>query len=167
MAEVFTPFQAQFVSNSNLTSLLFLPNGERVLACIIYRARWGGAYLLIASLVTSIFYGTIVNHEFFTQLLLIAVGALSVPAAFIFLEFIHKDTKIGLTRARHYTFNIILYLSFILSVINFLCRSLVIDCLSDFTIQPRIILKFLIGDMLRTFAVFVALRFFFNKIIWS
>ena len=167
VAEVFTPFQAQFVSNSNLTSLLFLPNGERVLVCIIYGARWGGAYLLIASLVTSIFYGTIVNHEFFTQLLLIALGALSVPAAFIFLEFIHKDTKIGLTRARHNTFKTILYLSLISSVINSLGQSLVIDGLSDFTVQPRIILTFLIGDMLRTFAVFVALRFFLNKIKWS
>ena len=164
VAKVFTPLQAQFVSNSDLASLLFLPHGVRVLACVIYGARWGGAYLLIASLVTSILYGTIVNHEFLTQLLLIAIGALSVPVAFIFLEFIHEDTKIGLTRVRHNTFKTILYLSLISSVINSLGQSFVFDGLSDFTVQPRIILKFLIGDMLGALAVFVTLRFFLNRL---
>jgi hypothetical protein len=164
VAKVFTPLQVQFVSNSDLSSLLFLPHGVRVLTCIIYGARWGEAYLLIASLVKSIFYGTIVNHEFLTQLLLIAVGALSVPAAFIFLKFIHEDTKVGLTQVRHNTFKTILYLSLISSVINSLVQSLVIDGLSDFTVQPRIILKFLIGDMLGTLVVFVTLRFFLNRI---
>ena len=164
VAKIFTPLQAQFVSNVDLASLLFLPHRVRVLTCVIYGARWGGAYLLIATVVTSIFYGTIVNHEFFTQLLLIAIGALSVPAAFIFLEFIHEDTKIGLTRVKHNTLKNILYLSLISSVINSLGQSLVIDGLSEFTVQPRIILKFLIGDMLGTLAVFVALRFFLNRI---
>ena len=164
VAKIFTPLQAQFVSNSDLASLLFLPHGVRVLTCVIYGARWGGAYLLIATVVTSIFYGTIVNHEFFTQLLLIAIGALSVPAAFIFLEFIHEDTKIGLTRVKHNTFKTILYLSLISSVINSLGQSLVIDGLSDFTVQARLTLKFLIGDMLGTLALFVALRFFLNRL---
>ena len=58
VTKIFTPLQAQFVSNSNLASLLFLPHGVRVLTCVIYGARWGGAYLLIATVVTSIFYGT-------------------------------------------------------------------------------------------------------------
>ena len=119
---------------------------------------------MIATVVTSIFYGTIVNHEFFTQLLLIAIWALSVPAAFIFLEFIHEDTKIGLTRVKHNTFKTILYLSLISSVINSLGQSLVIDGLSDFTVQPRLIVKFLIGDMLGTLALFVTLRFFLNRL---
>ncbi len=167
VAKIITPLQAQFVPNSDLASLLFLPHGVRVLTCVVYGTRWGAAYLLIATVVKSVFYGTIVNHEFFTQLLLIAIGALSVPAAFIFLEFIHEDTKIGLIQVKHNTFKTILYLSLISSVINSLGQSLVIDDLSDFTVQPRIILKFLIGDMLRTFAVFVALRFFLKKIKWS
>ena len=119
---------------------------------------------MIATVVTSVFYGTIVNHEFFTQLLLVAIGALSVPAAFIFLEFIHEDTKIGLTRVKNNTFKTILYLSLISSVINSLGQSLVIDGLSEFTVQPRIILKFLIGDLLGTLALSVALRFFLNII---
>ena len=164
VVKVLTPLQAQFISNSDLASLLFLPHGVRVLTCIIYGARWGGAYLLIASLVTAIFYGTVVNQEFLTQLLLVSIGALSVPAAFIFLEFIHEDTKIGLTRVKHNTFKTILHLSLISSVINSLGQSLVIDGLSDFTVQPRIILKFLIGDMLGALAVFVTLRFFLNRL---
>ena len=164
VVKVLTPLQAQFISNSDLASLLFLPHGVRVLTCIIYGARWGGAYLLIASLVTAIFYGTVVNQEFLTQLLLVSIGALSVPAAFIFLEFIHEDTKIGLTRVKHNTFKTILHLLLISSVINSLGQSLVIDGLSDFTVQPRIILKFLIGDMLGALAVFVTLRFFLNRL---
>ena len=58
VTKIFTPLQAQFVSNSNLASLLFLPHGVRVLTCVISGALWGGAYLLIATVVTSIFYGT-------------------------------------------------------------------------------------------------------------
>ena len=148
VAKIFTPLQAQFVSNSDLASLLFLPHGVRVLTCVVYGTRWGAAYLLIATVVTSVFYGTTVDHEFFTQLLLIAIGALSVPAAFILLEFIHEDTKIGLTRVKHNTLKSNLYLSLISSTIYSFGQSLVIDGLSEFTVQLRIILKFLIGDML-------------------
>jgi len=164
VTKVFTPLQAQFVLDSDLASLLFLPHGVRVLTCVIYGARWGGAYLLIAALVTSFLFGTIYTHEFFTQMLIIAIGALSVPVAIIFLKFVHEDIEIGLAGVSYNTLKTIIYLSLISSLINSLGQSLVIDGLSEFTVQPRIILKFLIGDMLGALAVFVILGFILNRI---
>ena len=34
VAKVLTPIQSQYISNSELVSLLFLPHGVRVLACV-------------------------------------------------------------------------------------------------------------------------------------
>ena len=164
VATIVTPLQTQYVSNSELVSLLFLPHGVRVLTCVIYGPRLGAIYLLFTSLIASILLGTIDNHATITQSLLIIVGALSVPAAFVFLEFIHEDTRIGLTRVKHNTLKTIVHLALISSLINSLGQSLVIDGLSHFEVQPRIIFKFLIGDLLGSLAVFIFLRFVLNRL---
>ena len=36
VAKVITPVQSQYILNSELVSLLFLPHGVRVLACMLY-----------------------------------------------------------------------------------------------------------------------------------
>ena len=36
VAKVIAPIQSQYISNSELVSLLFLPHGVRVLACMLY-----------------------------------------------------------------------------------------------------------------------------------
>ena len=48
VAKVLTPIQSQYISNSELVSLLFLPHGVRVLACVLYGPRLGAFYLFAA-----------------------------------------------------------------------------------------------------------------------
>ena len=41
VAKVISPIQSQYISDSDLVSLLFLPHGVRVLACVLYGPRLG------------------------------------------------------------------------------------------------------------------------------
>ncbi len=111
VAKVITPIQSQYISNSELVSLLFLPHGVRVLACCLYGPRLGAFYYFAATLLTGFWVGSIGDYDPLTLTLLYAVGALSVPIAFVFLEFIHEDTKIGLTKVKHNTIKTIAYSS--------------------------------------------------------
>ena len=52
VAKVITPIQSQYILNSELVSLLFLPHGERVLACMLYGPRLGAFYLFLATFLT-------------------------------------------------------------------------------------------------------------------
>ena len=164
VAKVIAPIQSQYISNSDLVSLLFLPHGVRVLACILYGPRLGAFYLFSAEILTVFWVGRIGDYDPLTLTLLYAVGALSVPMAFIFLEFIHEDTKIGLTKVNHNTIKTIAYLALISSIINSIGHALVLDGFSAFEVKPRIILQFLIGDLLGTLVLFLCLRFVLNRI---
>ena len=164
VAKVLTPIQSQYILNSNLVSLLFLPHGVRVLACVLYGPRLGAFYLFAATLLTGFWVGRIGDYDPLTLMLLYAVGALSVPLAFVFLQFIHEDTKIGLTKVNHNTIKTIAYLALISSIINSIGHALVLDGFSDFSVQPRIILKFLFGDLLGALVLFLCLRFVLNRI---
>ena len=95
VAKVLTPIQSQYILNSNLVSLLFLPHGVKVLACVLYGPRLGAFYLFAATLLTGFWAGSLGNYNPLTLTLLYAVGALSVPIAFVFLEFIHEDKKLA------------------------------------------------------------------------
>ena len=161
-----TPMQVHFISNSNLVSLMFLPHGVRVLACVIYGARMGALYLFLASMLTISLVGVGAGgaHSYLTVTLQFFVGALCAPVAFVFLEFIHEDTKIGLTSVSHNTIKTITTLALISSIINSIGQSLILDGLSVFAVQPRIILKFLLGDLLGTLILFICLRFGLNRI---
>ena len=97
VAKVISPIQAQYILNTELVSLLFLPHGVRVLTCVLYGPRLGAFYLFSATLLTGFWVGMLSDYNPLTLTLLYAVGALSVPLAFIFLQFIYEDTKIGLT----------------------------------------------------------------------
>ena len=164
VAKVLTPIQSQYILNSNLVSLLFLPHGVKVLACVLYGPRLGAFYLFAATLLTGFWVGRIGDYDPLTLMLLYAVGALSVPLAFVFLQFIHEDTKIGLTKVNHNTIKTIAYLALISSIINSIGHALVLDGFSDFSVQPRIILKFLFGDLLGALVLFLCLRFVLNRI---
>ena len=164
VAKVLTPIQSQYILNSNLVSLLFLPHGVKVLACVLYGTRLGAFYLFAATLLTGFWVGRIGDYDPLTLMLLYAVGALSVPLAFVFLQFIHEDTKIGLTKVNHNTIKTIAYLALISSIINSIGHALVLDGFSDFSVQPRIILKFLFGDLLGALVLFLCLRFVLNRI---
>ena len=109
VAKVIAPIQSQYISNSELVSLLFLPHGFRVLACVLYGPRLGAFYLFSATLLTGFWVGSIGDGDPLTLTLRYAVGALSVPIAFVFLEFIHEDTKIGLTMVKHNSIKTIAY----------------------------------------------------------
>ena len=164
VAKVLTPIQSQYISNSELVSLLFLPHGVRVLTCVLYGPRLGAFYLFAATLLTGFWVGSIGDYDPLTLTLLYAVGTLSVPIAFVFLEFIHEDTKIGLTMVKHNTIKTIAYLALISSIINSIGHALVLDGFSDFSVQPRIIVKFLFGDLLGALVLFLCLRFVLNRI---
>ena len=164
VAKVLTPIQSQYILNSNLVSLLFLPHGVRVLACVLYGPRLGAFYLFAATLLTGFWVGSIGDYDPLTLTLLYAVGALSVPIAFVFLEFFHEDTKIGLTKVKHNTIKTIAYLALISSILNSIGHALVLDGFSDFSVQPRIIVKFLFGDLLGALVLFLCLRFVINRI---
>ena len=135
-----------------------------MLACVLYGPRLGAFYLFAATLLTGFWVGSIVDYDPLTLTLLYAVGALSVPIAFVFLEFIYEDTKIGLTKVKHNTIKTIAYLALISSILNSIGHALVLDGFSDFSVQPRIILQFLIGDLLGTTVLFLCLRFVLNRI---
>ena len=164
VAKVLSPMQLQYISNSELVSLLFLPHGVRVLTCVLYGPRLGAFYLFSATLLTGFWVGSIVDYDPLTLTLRYAVGALSVPIAFVFLQFIHEDTKIGLTKVNHNTIKTIAYLALISSIINSIGHALVLDGFSTFEVQPRIILKFLFGDLLGTLVLFLCLRFVLNRV---
>ena len=164
VAKVLTPIQSQYILNSNLVSLLFLPHGVKVLACVLYGPRLGAFYLFAATLLTGFWVGRIGDYDPLTLTLLYAVGSLCVPIAFVFLQFIHEDTKIGLTKVNHNTIKTIAYLALISSIINSIGHALVLDGFSDFSVQPRIILKFLFGDLLGALVLFLCLRFVLNRI---
>ena len=164
VAKVISPIQAQYILNTELVSLLFLPHGVRVLTCVLYGPRLGAFYLFAATLLTGFWVGMLVDYKPLTLTLLYAVGALSVPIAFLFLEFIHEDTKIGLTKVNHNTIKTIAYLALISSIINSIGHALVLDGFSAFEVQPRIILKFLFGDLLGTLVLFLCLRLVLNRV---
>ena len=164
VAKVITPVQSQYILNSELVSLLFLPHGVRVLTCVLYGPRLGAFYLFAATLLTGFWVGRIGDYDPLTLTLLYAVGSLCVPMAFIFLQFIHEDTKIGLTKVNHNTIKTIAYLALISSILNSIGHALVLDGFSDFSVQPRIILKFLFGDLLGALVLFLCLRFVLNRI---
>ena len=164
VAKVLTPIQSHYISDSDLVSLLFLPHGVRVLACVLYGPRLGAFYLFSATLLTGFWVGRIGDYEPLTLTLLYSVGSLCVPIAFIFLQFIHEDTKIGLTKVNNNTIKTIAYLALISSILNSIGHALVLDGFSDFSVQPRIILKFLFGDLLGALVLFLCLRFVLNRI---
>ena len=164
VAKVISPIQAQYILNTELVSLLFLPHGVRVLTCVLYGPRLGAFYLFSATLLTGFWVGMLGDYNPLTLTLLYAVGALSVPIAFVFLEFIHEDTKIGLTKVNHNTIKTIAYLALISSILNSIGHALVLDGFSTFEVQPRIILKFLFGDLLGTLVLFLCLRFVLNRV---
>ena len=164
VAKVISPMQKQYISDSDLVSLLFLPHGVRVLACVLYGPRLGAFYLFSATFLTGFWAGSLGNYNPLTLTLLYAVGALSVPLAFIFLQFIYEDTKIGLTMVKHNTIKTIAYLALISSILNSIGHALVLDGFSAFEVKPRIILQFLTGDLLGTLVLFLCLRFVLNRI---
>ena len=164
VAKVISPIQAQYILNTELVSLLFLPHGVRVLTCVLYGPRLGAFYLFSATLLTGFWVGSIGDDDPLTLTLRYAVGALSVPIAYVFLQFIHEDTKIGLTKVNHNTIKTIAYLALISSIINSIGHALVLDGFSAFEVKPRIILQFLTGDLLGTMVLFLCLRFVLNRI---
>jgi hypothetical protein len=164
VAKVISPIQSQYILNTELVSLLFLPHGVRVLTCVLYGPRLGAFYLFAATLLTGFWVGRIGDYDPLTLTLLYAVGSLCVPMAFIFLQFIHEDTKIGLTKVNHNTIKTIAYLALISSIINSIGHALVLDGFSASEVKPRIILQFLIGDLLGTMVLFLCLRFVLNRI---
>ena len=164
VAKVIAPIQSQYISNSELVSLLFLPHGVRVLTCVLYGPRLGAFYLFSATLLTGFWVGSIGDDDPLTLTLRYAVGALSVPIAFVFLQFIHEDTKIGLTKVNHNTIKTIAYLALISSILNSIGHALVLDGFSASEVKPRIILQFLTGDLLGTMVLFLCLRFVLNRI---
>ena len=164
VAKVLTPIQSQYISNSELVSLLFLPHGVRVLACVLYGPRLGAFYLFAAGILTAFWAGNLADYDPLTLTILFAVGALSVPIAFVFLEFIHEDTKIGLTKVNNNTIKTIAYLALISSIINSIGHAVVLDGFSAFEVKPRIILQFLTGDLLGTLVLFLCLSFVLNRI---
>jgi len=164
VAKVISPIQVQYILNTELVSLLFLPHGVRVLTCVLYGPRLGAFYLFSATLLTGFWVGMLGDYNPLTLTLLYAVGALSVPIAFVFLQFIHEDTKIGLTKVNHNTIRTIAYLALISSTLNSIGKSLILDEFSTFEVQPRIILQFLTGDLLGTLVLFLCLRFVLNRV---
>ena len=164
VAKVLTPVQSQYILNTELVSLLFLPHGVRVLACVLYGPRLGAFYLFAAGILTAFWAGNLADYDPLTLTILFAVGAFSVPIAFVFLEFIHEDTKIGLTKVNNNTIKTIAYLALISSILNSIGHALVLDGFSAFEVQPRIILKFLFGDLLGALVLFLCLRFVLNRI---
>ena len=162
--KVISPIQAQYILNTELVSLLFLPHGVRVLTCVLYGPRLGAFYLFVAEILTVFWTGNLAVYDPLTLTILFTLGALSVPIAFVFLEFIHEDTKIGLTKVNHNTIKTIAYLALISSILNSIGHALVLDGFSTFEVQPRIILKFLFGDLLGTLVLFLCLRFVLNRV---
>ena len=84
-----------------------------MLTCVLYGPRLGAFYLFAATLLTGFWVGRIGDYDPLTLTLLYAVGSLCVPIAFVFLQFIHEDTKIGLTMVKHNTIKTIAYLALI------------------------------------------------------
>ena len=164
VAKVISPIQAQYILNTELVSLLFLPHGVRVLTCVLYGPRLGAFYLFVAEILTVFWTGNLADYDPLTLTILFTLGALSVPIAFVFLEFIHEDTKIGLTKVNHTTIKTIAYLALISSTLNSIGKSLILDGFSTFEVQPRIILQFLTGDLLGTLVLFLCLRLVLNRI---
>ena len=164
VAKVISPIQAQYILNTELVSLLFLPHGVRVLTCVLYGPRLGAFYLFVAEILIVFWTGNLADYDPLTLTILFTLGALSVPIAFVFLEFIHEDTKIGLTKVNHNTIKTIAYLALISSILNSIGHALVLDGFSTFEVQPRIILKFLTGDLLGTLVLFLCLRFVLNRV---
>ena len=164
VAKVISPIQAQYILNTELVSLLFLPHGVRVLTCVLYGPRLGAFYLFSATLLTGFWVGMLSDYNPLTLTLLFSVGSLCVPIAFVFLQFIHEDTKIGLTKVNHNTIKTIAYLALISSTLNSIGHALVLDGFSAFEVQPRIILKFLTGDLLGALVLFLCLRLVLNRI---
>ena len=164
VAKVISPIQAQYILNTELVSLLFLPHGVRVLTCVLYGPRLGAFYLFVAEILTVFWTGNLADYDPLTLTILFTLGALSVPIAFIFLQFIHEDTKIGLTKVNHNTIKTIAYLALISSTLNSVGKSLILDGFSTFEVQPRIILQFLTGDLLGTLVLFLCLRLVLNRI---
>ena len=164
VAKVISPIQAQYILNTELVSLLFLPHGVRVLTCVLYGPRLGAFYLFVAEILTVFWTGNLAVYDPLTLTILFTLGALSVPIAFVFLEFIHEDTKIRLTKVNHNTIKTIAYLALISSTLNSIGKSLILDGFSTFEVQPRIILQFLTGDLLGTLVLFLCLRLVLNRI---
>ncbi len=164
VTKVINPIQSQYILNSELVSLLFLPHGVRVLTCVLYGPRLGAFYLFVAEILTVFWTGNLAVYDPLTLTILFTLGALSVPIAFVFLEFIHEDTKIGLTKVNHNTIKTIAYLALISSILNSIGHALVLDGFSTFEVQPRIILQFLTGDLLGTLVLFLCLRLVLNRI---
>ena len=135
-----------------------------MLTCVLYGPRLGAFYLFSATLLTGFWVGNLSDYNPLTLTLLYVIGALSVPIAFVFLQFIHEDTKIGLTKVNHNTIRTIAYLALISSTLNSIGKSLILDGFSTFEVQPRIILQFLIGDLLGTLVLFLCLRLVLNRI---
>ena len=162
--KVISPIQAQYILNTELVSLLFLPHGVRVLTCVLYGPRLGAFYLFVAEILTVFWTGNLAVYDPLTLTILFTLGALSVPIAFVFLQFIHEDTKIGLTKVNRNTIKTIAYLALISSTLNSIGKSLILDEFSTFEVQPRIILQFLTGDLLGTLVLFLCLRLVLNRI---
>jgi hypothetical protein len=118
----------------------------------------------VAEILTVFWTGNLAVYDPLTLTILFTLGVLSVPIAFVFLEFIHEDTKIGLTKVNHNTIKTIAYLALISSTLNSIGHALVLDGFSTFEVQPRIILKFLTGDLLGTLVLFLCLRLVLNRV---
>ena len=134
VVKVISPIQAQYILNTELVSLLFLPHGVRVLTCVLYGPRLGAFYLFVAEILTVFWTGNLAAYDPLTLTILFTLGALSVPIAFVFLEFIHEDTKIGLTKVNHNTIKTIAYLALISLIINSIGHAVVLDGFSAFEV---------------------------------
>ena len=95
VTKVINPIQSQYILNSELVSLLFLPHGVRVLTCVLYGPRLGAFYLFSATLLTGFLVGNLSDYNPLTLTLLYVMGTLSVPIAFFFCNLFMKIQKLA------------------------------------------------------------------------
>ena len=145
------PFQSTFTA-SEFASLLFLPHGVRVLTVILYGARSGFIYLLVASALVLFSSDEGVKTDL-TVVLQTLTSAACVPLSMLLLRFGFGENSISLSDISPRTWRALVVLVVVSSLLNGLMQTAAIH-LGKTSVDDLIVaLKFTIGDILGSLAV--------------
>ena len=146
------PVQSTFTA-SEFASLLFLPHGVRVLTVILYGARSGFIYLLVASALLLFLSDEGVKTDL-TVVLQTLTSAACVPLSMLLLHFGFGENSISLNDISPQSWRALVVLIVVSSLLNGLMQTAAIH-LGNTSVDDLIVaLKFTVGDILGSVVVF-------------
>jgi len=139
------PFQNAFTA-SEFASLLFLPHGVRVLTVILYGARSGFIYLLVASALL-LFLSDEGAKTDLTVVLQTLTSAACVPLSMLLLRFGFGENSISLSDISPKTWRALVVLIVVSSLLNGLMQTAAIQLGNTSEDDFIVALKYTVGDV--------------------